>query len=69
VPSGPFDLIVGVLGIVTMSALTVYGLANWGQSASTPLQFDPIIATAMFLFGIIVFVGVILIAIRALVSS
>jgi len=69
VPSGPFDLFVGVLGITTMSALTVYGLANWGQTASTPLQFDPLVATAMFLFGIIVFVGVIFIAIRALITS
>jgi hypothetical protein len=69
VPSGPFDLFVGILGIVTMSALTVYGLANWGQSASTPLQFDPLVATAMFLFGIVVFVGVMVIAIRALITS
>ena len=69
VPSGPFDLFVGLLGIVVMLGLTVYGLQNWGQSASTPLVFAPIVAMVMFGFGIFVFVGVIVVAIRAMVSS
>jgi energy-coupling factor transport system permease protein len=38
VPSGPFDLFVGLLGIVVMIGLTIYGLQNWGQSGSTPLS-------------------------------
>ena len=69
VPSGPVDLFVGLLGIVVMIALTIYGLQHWGQSASTPLVFAPIAAMLMFGFGIFVFVGVIVVAIRALISS
>ena len=69
VPSGPFDLFVGLLGIVVMIALTVYGLQHWGQTGSTPIVFAPIVAMVMFGFGILVFVGVIVVAIRALISS
>jgi energy-coupling factor transport system permease protein len=69
VPSGPFDLFVGILGIVSMVALTVYGLQHWGQTGSTPIVFAPIVAMVMFGFGILVFVGVIVVAIRALISS
>ena len=69
VPSGPFDLAVGLLGIAVMVGLTIYGLQNWGQSASTPLVFAPIIAMLMFGFGILVFFGVIAVAIRALISA
>jgi energy-coupling factor transporter transmembrane protein EcfT len=69
VPSGPFDLFVGLLGIVVMIGLTIYGLQNWGQSGSTPLVFAPIVAMLMFGFGIFVFFGVIVVAIRAMISS
>jgi hypothetical protein len=69
VPSGPFDLFVALLGIVVMMGLTIYGLQNWGQSASTPLVFAPIVAMLMFAFGIVVFFGVFVVAIRAMVSS
>ncbi|MFZ9278128.1 MAG: energy-coupling factor transporter transmembrane component T family protein [Candidatus Limnocylindrus sp.] len=69
VPSGPFDLFIGLLGIVVMVGLTIYGLQNWGQSASTPLVFAPIVAMLMFGFGLLVFVGVFVVAIRALVTS
>jgi len=69
VPSGPFDLFVGLLGIVVMIGLTIYGLQNWGQSASTPLVFAPVIAMLMFGFGLLVFFGVFVVAIRALISS
>ena len=69
VPSGPFDLFVGLLGIVVMIGLTIYGLQNWGQSGSTPLVFAPIVAILMFGFGILVFFGVIIVAIRAMISS
>lgn len=69
VPSGPFDLFVGVLGIAVMMTLTVYGLQHWGQSGSTPIVFAPIVAMVMFGFGILVFVGVIVVAIRALINS
>jgi energy-coupling factor transport system permease protein len=69
VPSGPFDLFVGLLGIVVMIGLTIYGLQNWGQSGSTPLVFAPIVAMLMFGFGILVFFGVIVVAIRAMISS
>jgi energy-coupling factor transport system permease protein len=69
VPSGPFDLFVGLLGIVVMIGLTIYGLQNWGQSGSTPLVFAPIVAMLMFGFGILVFFGVIIVAIRAMISS
>ena len=60
---------IGILGIVVMVALTVYGLQNWGQTGSTPIVFAPIVAMVMFGFGILVFVGVIVVAIRALISS
>jgi len=69
VPSGPFDLFIGLLGIVVMVGLTIYGLQNWGQSASTPLVFAPIVAMLMFGFGLLVFFGVFVVAIRALVTS
>lgn len=52
-----------------MLGLTTYGLQNWGQSGSTPLVFAPIVAILMFGFGILVFVGVIVVAIRAMISS
>ena len=69
VPSGPFDLFIGILGVVVMVGLTIYGLQNWGQSASTPLVFAPIVAMLMFGFGLLVFFGVFVVAIRALVTS
>ncbi len=69
VPSGPFDLFVALLGIVVMVGLTIYGLQNWGQSASTPLVFAPIVAMLMFGFGIFVFFGVIAVSMRAMISS
>lgn len=69
VPSGPFDLFIGLLGIIVMVGLTIYGLQNWGQSASTPLVFAPIVAMLMFGFGLLVFFGVFVVAIRALVTS
>jgi energy-coupling factor transport system permease protein len=69
VPSGIFDMLVGILGIVVMTGLTIYGLEHWGQSTSTPLVFPPLVAMLMFGFGIFVFVGVIVVAIRAMVSS
>jgi hypothetical protein len=52
-----------------MMGLTIYGLQNWGQSASTPLVFAPIVAMLMFAFGIIIFFGVFVVAIRAMISS
>ena len=52
-----------------MLGLTIYGLQNWGQSASTPLVFAPIVAILMFSFGIVIFFGVFVVAIRAMVSS
>jgi len=66
VPSGPLDLFIGLLGVAVMLILTVYGLQNWGQSASTPLVFAPIVATLMFSFGLLVFLGVFVVAIRAM---
>ena len=69
VPSGPFDLFIGLLGIAVMTSLTVYGLQNWGQSASTPIVFAPIAAALMFGFGLLVFFGVFVVAIRALITS
>ena len=69
VPSGRFDLFVALLGIVVMSGFTVYGLMHWGQTATSPIVFAPIVATALFLFGIFIFVGVIVVAIRALIMS
>lgn len=69
VPSGPFDFFIGLLGIAVMTSLTVYGLQNWGQSASTPIVFAPIAAALMFGFGLLVFFGVFVVAIRALITS
>ena len=69
VPSGPFDFFVGILGLVVMSFAFVYGLFNWGQGNGTFLLFPPIIATALFVMGAVVFVGVFVVAFRAMASA
>jgi energy-coupling factor transport system permease protein len=66
VPSGPVDAAAGVLGLVSMTALTGYGIVNWGQSAATVLVLPPAVAIGLFLAGAVVFVGVFLVAIRAM---
>jgi energy-coupling factor transport system permease protein len=66
VPSGPVDAAVGVLGAVSMTALTVYGILNWGQAGSTLLVFPPAVAIGVFLAGAVVFVGVFVVAVRAM---
>jgi energy-coupling factor transport system permease protein len=66
VPSGPVDAAVGLLGLVSMTALTGYGIVNWGQSAATVLVLPPAVAIGLFLAGAVVFVGVFVVAIRAM---
>lgn len=69
VPSGPFDLAVGILGVVIMGGLFVYGLGNWTQSAATPIAFPPAIALTMFSLGFVIFIGVFVVAIRAMARA
>jgi energy-coupling factor transport system permease protein len=66
VPSGPVDAAVGVLGLVSMTSLTAYGIVSWGQAGSALIAFPPAIAVGLFLAGAVVFVGVFAVAIRAM---
>lgn len=68
VPSGPVDVAVGIVGVLLMTGLFVYGLLNWTQAMSTPIVFAPAITIAIFLVGFVVFVGVFVVAIRAMAS-
>ena len=68
VPSGPLDVVVGIVGVVTMTTLFVYGLFNWGRDPSAFLVFPEQIAIAIFLVGFVVFIGVFVVAIRAMAS-
>lgn len=68
VPSGPVDVAVGIIGFVLMTFLFVYGLINWGQGTSHYVIFDPAITIAIFTVGLIVFVGVFAVAIKAMAS-
>jgi energy-coupling factor transport system permease protein len=69
VPSGPFDIFIGIVGVVVMTFAFVYGLFNWGQAGGVVLIFPPMIATAIFVMGAVVFVGVFVVAFRVMASA